>query len=621
LYHGIHKKEDIIMYILSREQTLRRSTGISLIALIITIIVVIILAAIVIGVATGTPEKAELATFMADLSNIKEAVAYKRSINLMPKPDGAATDMNEGFTKVRLKRTTDSVAEDAWVVKLDEINVKNSSRGNDFNDVVENSEIIFGSGAPDIYIYDSTGEVYYAKGYKGEWQTTYNIGDTIDDDTIIDVEAENPSYWDFDATTGTIYEYIGPATNELLVPNKINGVRVSEIRGTRGDFGDAMIRWNSGVESVIISPGISRIGYNCFEWCDTITSVSIPNTVTSIGEYAFQGTGLQTLTLPSSLTTIETQAFYYGEFLTSITIPKSVNIIGESTFDFCYDLQNINVDPDNASYKSIDGVLYSKDGTLLHSYPIGNTRTTYTIPDGVQNIGVRAFFESSLTGVTIPNGVVNIGMEAFSGSAELTQVSIPSSVTSIGQYAFQYNYSLTNINVDPANTAYKSIDGVLFNKSGTTLILYSIGNTRTSYTIPNGVVDIYENAFRECEILTSVSIPSGVKNIQDGAFRWCSELTSINLSDGLETIGWASFYYCPKLASITLPNSLISIDGSAFSSSGLTSITIPSNVISIGSGAFNDCLKLAQILIKKPTNSILGENWGAPASTVVRWNQ
>jgi type II secretory pathway pseudopilin PulG len=148
--------------------------GISLIALIITIIVIIILAVIVIGGAMNTPESANKAKYLGDLSEVQQAVAIKRAENLMPTINNIEADMNDGFTKITMKRTSTGDTEDGWVVNLNNIGIKNSTLGNGYDEVVENSEIIFGDEAPDVYVYDANGEVYYAKGYKDGNDTIYS---------------------------------------------------------------------------------------------------------------------------------------------------------------------------------------------------------------------------------------------------------------------------------------------------------------------------------------------------------------------------------------------------------------------------------------------------------------
>ena len=229
--------------------------------------------------------------------------------------------------------------------------------------------------------------------------------------------------------------------------------------------------------------------------------------------------------------------------LTSVTIPAGVTSIFDGAFNDCNSLTSIYVDSGNKKYSSDSyGVLFNKNKTKLIQYPLGNTRTSYTIPSSVTSIGDYAFSScdglknitipagvtsigdwafadcENLTGVTIPAGVRNIGEEAFLG-CDFKTITIPSSVTSIGEGAFSYCDELTSIYVDSGNKNYSSDSyGVLFNKNKTKLIKYPSGNTRTSYTIPSGVTSIGEGAFYGCYNLKSITIPSGVTSIGEGAF-------------------------------------------------------------------------------------------------------
>ena len=140
----------------------------------------------------------------------------------------------------------------------------------------------------------------------------------------------------------------------------------------------------------------------------------------------------------------------------------------------------------------------------------------------VTGIGEAAFIAcSGLTSVTIPEGVTNIGRSAFNYCSSLTSITIPASVKSIGEWAFEECTGLTSIMVNTGNESYSSKDGVLFNKAGTTLLLYPLGKTETVYTIPDGVTSIGDFAFFNCSSLTSVTIPEGVTSIGDGTFSGC----------------------------------------------------------------------------------------------------
>jgi len=182
---------------------------------------------------------------------------------------------------------------------------------------------------------------------------------------------------------------------------------------------------------------VTSIGDGTFEKCSSLTSITIPSGVTSIGDGAFYDcSSLTSITIPSSVTSIGDCAFTYCSSLTSITIPSSVTSIGDYAFSECSSLTSINVAAANTIYKSVNGILYSKDGTKLICYPGGKSGSV-TIPSSVTSIGSGAFCAlTSLTGVTIPSSVTSIGDYAFVDCENLARVIIKGTVTSIGDSAF-----------------------------------------------------------------------------------------------------------------------------------------------------------------------------------------
>jgi hypothetical protein len=325
----------------------------------------------------------------------------------------------------------------------------------------------------------------------------------------------------------TITGYSG-AGGAVYIPAVVDGNPVVKVGDSSSIFGIG----NSTVTSVTIPDSVTSIGSKAFYACNRLTSITIPDSVTSIGEYAFSScASLSSVIIGNSVTSIGKDAFFFCTSLTSITIPDSVTSIGEYAFYACTSLTRITVDADNSNYSSVDGVLFDKLQTLLIQYPAGKLDGSYTIDDSVTSIGNYAFYYcSSLASVTIPDTVASIGERAFS---EFT--------------------SLSSITVGADNSNYSSVDGVLFNKLQTLLIQYPAGILDDSYTIPDSVTSIGVAAFDNCNSLTSVTIPDSVTIIGDQAFTSCSSLTSVTIPDSVTSIGNYAFYNCTSLTSVTLP--------------------------------------------------------------------
>ena len=418
----------------------------------------------------------------------------------------------------------------------------------------------------------------------------------------------------------------------------------------------------NSLKNVAITSGAS-IPENAFKDCTTLESIVIPNSVKGIEASAFYGcTSLESATLSNATRNIGANAFYNCTSLASVIIPASVRSMGDNVFYNCASLTSITVEEENISYKSIDGVLYTKDVTTLIQYPASKTTKVFAIPDSVKSISADAFYNcdrlesvvipdsvtsiaervflgcDSLKSITIPfagatkDGTSNthfgyifgassytynndyvpsslkeviitedssIDYGAFSNCKSLTSVTIGDSVTSIGEYAFNGCPNIKSLNItDVASWCNISFGNSSANPLYYAKELYLNGNLVTKLVIPDNVTTISERAFSNCTSLTSVTIPDSLISIGYDAFSGCLNIKSINITD---IASWCNISFGNSSANPLYYAKKLYLDGNL-----VTELVIPDNVKSIGSYAFYNLINFTSVTIPNNVKSIKG---------------
>jgi hypothetical protein len=461
--------------------------------------------------------------------------------------------------------------------------------------------------------------------------------------TAITVDTNNSYYSSMDGvlfnkSQSTLVLYpAGKTGNDYTIPNSVTSIE-------NYAFYNCI-----GLTSVTIPSSVEIIGNYAFYGCTGLTAINVNGSnpeFSSINGVLFNKDKTTLIkypaakvetsyTIPSSATEIGAWAFERCRNLTAITVPASVESIGEAPFGFIIGLQNVYFLSETAPalqgdcgirceansnftiYVPFRNTGYNTNGWgyLVNIY-IENGLVYTTINSQANTVQVKATTDFNTANLSIPSTitcdgqtytVMHIEENAFYGCTGLTSVTIPHSVTSIGNYAFFWCGGLTAINVDANNPVYSSMDGVLFNKSQSELILYPAGKAG-NYTIPNSVTSIGNYAFYYCTGLTAVTISNSVASIgfsafdgcanlttvnfnaanctTGGAFEGCSAVTALNIGNEVTTVPAYAFFYLSGLTSVAIPNSVTSIGEHAFSGDRLASITGGNGLIHIGNRAF-----------------------------------
>lgn len=372
-------------------------------------------------------------------------------------------------------------------------------------------------------------------------------------------------------TSVTINAYTGTG-GAVAIPATIDKLPVTS-------FDPGVFSGKTSLKSVTIPNGITTVGMGSFSGCSNLASVMVGTGVIGMQMMAFGGcTSLTTICFLGNAPQPLGDPFANAG---NVTVYRLVETAGWPT--------------PPAAFSGRPTALWGS----LFSYTSNGAAITLT---GYNGTDAAVFIPPTIEGLP----VTIIGDGAFQSNATLTSVTIPDSVTMIGSSVFYGCTGLTTIAVDDANLNYRSVDGVLFDKTLTTLLQYPGGRTGP-YTIPSSVTSVTDGAFEQCSGLTSVTIPSSVTSIGRGVFHTCTGMTSVTIPGSVTSIGRLAFYGCVKLTSVTIPGSVTSIGTSAFyGCTALTSLTISEGVISIGSGAFALCSSLTSVIIPGSVTNISG---------------
>lgn len=280
-------------------------------------------------------------------------------------------------------------------------------------------------------------------------------------------------------------------------------------------FGDMVFTGCSKLDSIHLSTKLEDLGGFTFYTNYALTHIDLPSTLKKIGNDAFYFChALDNVVLPESMEELSDQAFFDCESLSSINIPKNLTTIGYGVFDRCKSLAAINVDEANTAWKSIDGVLYTKDGSILERYPSGKAGEEFHVPDEVRGIQVDAFWDTKTKTITMGDNVVALGNGAFEMNDNLEKIVLSKNIKEIPISAFFSDENLKTIELPESLEAIRND-------------AFMGCNSLTEITIPEGVDSIEDETFYNCLMLKNVVLPTATKYVGENAFYGCIGLDSL----------------------------------------------------------------------------------------------
>ncbi|MDE6256664.1 MAG: leucine-rich repeat domain-containing protein, partial [Muribaculaceae bacterium] len=326
----------------------------------------------------------------------------------------------------------------------------------------------------------------------------------------------------------------------------------------------------NGLTSLNIGDSVTSIGSSAFSGCSGLIELSIPNFVTTINSSVFSGcSGLKSLTIPNYVTTIGESAFSGCSGLIEVIIPNSVTSIGSSAFSSCYSLTKATFGSLESLCKINFGNEYSNPLFYAHHlYIDGVEVTSILVPEDIHSIGTYTFINcTELTDLTLPNSVSSIGSWAFNGCARLRNIIIEDGEKelSLGYNSYSSSSSTKGKGLFydcPLETLYLGRNLSYEKGSNYGYSPFYSKNILTSLTIGNLVTSIGESAFYGCSSLISLTIGDSVTSIGSSAFSGCSGLTSLTIGNSVTSIGSSVFSCCSDLTELTIPNSVTSIGSS-----------------------------------------------------------
>lgn len=333
-----------------------------------------------------------------------------------------------------------------------------------------------------------------------------------------------------------------------------------------------------GLKSITLPDSVTTVESSAFSNCPGLTSAKLSAGMRTVpSSMFFNDPNLQTVEIPEGITTIENTAFS-GTGLRSFHFPATLTKLGSSVFGGCTKLREFTVAADNPNYKAVNGVLFTKDGKTLLSYPAGKYGS-YTVPEGTEKIASSAFRSANnLTGINFGTTLREIGDYSFSYCTGLYSVTFPANVTKICDSAFRSCTYLRNITFENQSVTLES--GGVFAEC----------DSLVSITLPTNLSEIPGYLFYGCAKLKNVTIPSTARRIGSSAFLDCDSLTSIVIPGNVKTVGRQAFDFCNRLQSIIFQEGVTKLEDYCIRNApSLTRVVLPDSLTSIGKENFDSC--------------------------------